>query len=69
MLIEAAGCDVWLLPCFSPNRNPIEPAFRAITAADYRGSFAAAGNPLRSRLLQTALKSEVTRGVGDQDGE
>jgi len=32
-LIEAAGCEVWYLPAYSPDLNPIEEAFSKLKAA------------------------------------
>lgn len=75
--VEAAGCALRFLPRYSPDLNPIEPAFAkvkqalrraeartfdalvaaagpalaAVTPADARGFFRAAGYPLPERLL------------------
>ena len=75
--VEAAGCALRFLPRYSPDLNPIEPAFAkvkqalrraeartfdalvaaagpalgAVTPADARAFFAAAGYPLPERLL------------------
>jgi len=32
-LIEAAGCELWYLPAYSPDLNPIEEAFSKLKAA------------------------------------
>jgi transposase len=29
-LIEERGCELWLLPCYSPEMNPIEEAFSKV---------------------------------------
>lgn len=76
-LVEAAGCALRFLPRYSPDRNPIEPAFAkvkqalrraearsfdalvaaarpavdAVSPADARGFFTAAGYALHPQLL------------------
>lgn len=35
-LIEAAGCELWFLPAYSPDYNPIEPIFDKLKAHLWR---------------------------------
>lgn len=37
-LIESAGCDLWFLPTYSPDLNPIETAFAKIKQAMRRAA-------------------------------
>jgi transposase len=60
-LIEEKGCQLWLLPSYSPDMNPIEEAFskvkellRKAKARTLEALFEATAKPRHRRLRQSA---------------
>jgi len=46
-LIEERGCELWLLPCYSPEMNPIEEALRLLRGAT--------GPPIMTTVLKALM--------------
>jgi transposase len=68
-LIQAAGCELWLLPAYSPDLNPIEFAFAWLKAflrslgARSRAALVA-GIARADRLISGALAGDWFAGCG-----
>jgi transposase len=63
MLIEARGCELWYLPAYSPDLNPIEEAFSKLKAGLRR-----LGARTRDGLLEAIAQVLVTITTQDAHG-
>ncbi len=62
-LIEAAGCELWYLPAYSPDLNPIEEAFSKLKAALKK-----AAARTKEALLEAIGEALATITAEDADG-
>lgn len=61
--IEAAGCDLWFLPTYSPDFNPIEQAFSKLKHHLRRAAATSAGDVMtETQRLWSSITAKDTRG-------
>lgn len=72
-LIEAAGCDLWYLPPYSPDLNPIEKLWskvkawlRRVMAATFEGLLAAIADALRAVDAAECVNYFLSCGYGQR---